>query len=173
MCAAIHTRRRRLPETQTDFAANHLVRCWIRWLKEQTVSVFSSSLSCVNMCWSCVATHILQPNIKINNIYALCGQFIRHHSLVLSYTCLCTSSRHRFNTLLETFFRYFGPCWHDIITVAADLLFWHLLNLPFHQISTVLYQFEIIWAFRSLLKECRRRSVHCGGKGMEMVSNSS
>jgi len=107
---------------------------------------------------------------------------------------------HRFNKVLETFLGDFGPYWHDSITQLLQIcrLHIHNVNLPFHHISKVLYwteiwwlwshlstvnslscsrnQFEMIWALWHGAISCwkqHQKMVHCGHKGMDMVSNNT
>ncbi len=55
------------------------------------------------------------------------------------------SSWHRFNKVLETFLRDFGPYWHDSITQLLQIcrLVIHDENLSFLHIPKVLYWIEI------------------------------
>ncbi len=110
--------------------------------------------------------------------------------------CL-NSSWHRFNKVLETFLRGSAPYWHDSITQLLQIrrLHIHDANLPFQHIPKMLYWTEIWWLWRleyseltvmfkkpvwddlsfvtrrvTLMKVAIRRWVHCGHKGMDMVS---
>ncbi len=63
--------------------------------------------------------------------YTLTGRFIRYTLLVQDWTSFCLQnclnySWHRFDKVLETFLRDFGPYWHDSITQLLHLL----LTLP-------------------------------------------
>ncbi len=74
-------------------------------------------------------------------------------SLFLTPVCLqscLNSSWHRFNKVLETFLRDFGPYWHDSITQFLQICRLHIhdVNLPFHHIPKVLYWIEIWWLWR-------------------------
>ncbi len=87
--------------------------------------------------------------------HTLTGNFIRYTLLVPGWTPLClqnclNSSWHRFNKVLETFFRDFGPYWHDSITQLLQICRLHIhdANLPFHHIPKVLYWIEIWWLWR-------------------------
>ncbi len=69
--------------------------------------------------------------------YTLTGHFIRYTLLVLGWTPFCLQNRlisswHRFNKVLETFFRYFGPYWDDSITQLLQICQLHIHdeNLP-------------------------------------------
>ncbi len=55
------------------------------------------------------------------------------------------SSWHRFNKVLETFLRDFGPYWHDSITQLLQICLLHIHdeNLSFHHIPKLLYWIEI------------------------------
>ncbi len=77
-------------------------------------------------------------------IGTLTGHFIRYTLLVTLPFCLqncLNSSWHRFNKVLETFLRDFGPYWHDSITQLLQICRLHIhdVNLPFHHIPKVLY----------------------------------
>ncbi len=83
-------------------------------------------------------------------IYTLTGHFIRYTLLVPGWTPFCIqnclhSSWHRFNKVLETFLRDFGPYWHDSITQFLQICQLHIhdANLPFHHIPKMLYWIEI------------------------------
>ncbi len=73
--------------------------------------------------------------------HTLTGHFIRYTLLVLGWTlfflqnCL-NSPWNRFNKMLETFLRDFGPYWHDSITQLLQICRLHIhdANLPFHHI---------------------------------------
>ncbi len=88
-------------------------------------------------------------------LYTLTGHFIRYTLLVPGWTPFClqnclNSSWHRFNKVLETFLRDFGPYWHDSITQLLQIC-WLLIhdgNLPFHHTTKVLYWIEICWLWR-------------------------
>ncbi len=87
--------------------------------------------------------------------HTLTGNFIRYTLLVPGWTPFChqnclNSSWHRFNKVLETFFRDFGPYWHDSITQLLQICRLHIhdANLPFHHIPKVLYWIEIWWLWR-------------------------
>ncbi len=67
------------------------------------------------------------------------GHFIRYTLLVPGWTPFClqnwlNSLWHRFNKVLETFLRDFGPYWHDSITQLLQICRLHIhdVNLPFH-----------------------------------------
>ncbi len=88
--------------------------------------------------------------------YTHTGHFIRYTLLVPGWTPFCfqnclSSSWHRFNKVLETFLRDFGPYWHDSITQLLQICRLHIhdANLPFHYIPKVLYWIEIWWLWRS------------------------
>ncbi len=90
--------------------------------------------------------------IILVTVYTLTGHFIRYTLLVPGWTPFClqnglNSSWHRFNKLLETFLRYFGPYWHDSITQLLQVCRLHIhdVNLPFHHIPKLLYWIEIWW----------------------------
>ena len=113
--------------------------------------------------------------------------------------CL-NSSWHRFNKALETFLRDF-PYFHESITQLLQICRLHIhdANLPFHHIPKVFYWIEIWWLWRPLeyselivmfkkpvwddlsfvtwhvilLEVAIRRWVHCGHKGMDIVSNNT
>ncbi len=77
--------------------------------------------------------------------------FIRYTLLVPGWTPFCLNSLwHRFNKVLETFLRDFGPYWHDSITQLLQICRLHIhdANLPFHHIPKVLYWIEIWWLWR-------------------------
>ncbi len=83
-------------------------------------------------------------------IYTLTGHFIRYTLLVPGWTPFCIqnclhSLWHRFNKVLETFLRDFGPYWHDSITQFLQICRLHIhdANLPFHHIPKMLYWIEI------------------------------
>ncbi len=89
-----------------------------------------------------------------DNIYiyicTLTGHFIRYTLLVRVWTPFClqnclNSSWHRFNKVLETFLRDFGPYCHDSITQLLQICRLHIhdVNLSFHHIPKVLYWIEI------------------------------
>ncbi len=90
-------------------------------------------------------------------IYTLTGHFIRYTLLVPGWTPFClqnclNSSWHRFNKMLETFLRDFGPYWHDSIMQLLYICWLHIhdANLPFHHIPKVLYWIEIWWLWRTV-----------------------
>ncbi len=64
--------------------------------------------------------------------------------------CL-NSSWHRFNKVLETLLRDFGPYWHDSITQLLQICRLHIHdeNLSFHHIPKMLYWIEIWWLWRT------------------------
>ncbi len=135
-------------------------------------------------------------------IHTLTGHFIRYTLLVPGWTPFClqnflNSSWHRFNKVLETFLRGFGPYWHDSITQICRLYIQDV-NLSFHHIPKLLYWIEIWWLWRPfeeselivmfkkpvwddlsfvtvyyLAGSSIRRWVHCSHKGMDMVSNNT
>ncbi len=117
--------------------------------------------------------------------------------------CFCLqnclhSSWHRFNKVLETFLRDFGPYWHDCIMQLLQICWLHIhdVNLLFHHIPNTLYWIEIWWLWRPfkynelivmfkkpvwddlsfltwhviLLEVATTRWVHYGHKGRDMVS---
>ncbi len=57
----------------------------------------------------------------------------------------------RFNKMLETLLRDFGPYCHDSITQLLQICRLHIHdeNLPFHHIPKMLYWIEIWWLWRS------------------------
>ncbi len=64
-------------------------------------------------------------------IYTLTGHFIRYTLLVPGWTPFCLQnclnySWHRFNKVLETFLRDFGPYWHDSITQLLYICWLHI-----------------------------------------------
>ncbi len=88
-------------------------------------------------------------------IHSLTGYFIRYTLLVLGWTPFClqsclNSSWHRFNKVLKTFLRDWGPYWHDSITQLLQICRLHIhdANLPFLRIQKVLYWIEIWWLWR-------------------------
>ncbi len=93
--------------------------------------------------------------------------FIRYTFLVPDWTpfslqnCL-NSSWHRFNKVLETFLRDFGPYWHDSITQWLQICRLHIhdVNLLFHHIPKVLYWIEIWWLWRLLVFEILRPAIY-------------
>ncbi len=93
---------------------------------------------------------IVNPKMKICWAHTLTGHFIRYTLLVPGWTpfylhkCL-NSWWYRFNKVLETFLRDFGPYWHDSITQLLQI---YDVNLPFHHIPKVLYWIEIWWLWR-------------------------
>ncbi len=83
--------------------------------------------------------------------WLLTGHFIRYTLLVLGLTPFClqnclNSSWHRFNNVMETFLRDFGPYWHDSITQLLLICRLHIhdANLRFHHI-TYIYIYIYIW----------------------------
>ncbi len=87
--------------------------------------------------------------------YTLTGHFIRYILLVSGWTHFClqncfNSSWRRFNKVLETFLRDFGPYCHDSITQFLQICRLHIhdVNLSFHHIPKVLYWIEIWWLWR-------------------------
>ncbi len=139
-------------------------------------------------------------------IYTLTGHFIRYTFLVPGWTHFCllnclNSSWHRFNKVLETFLRDFGPYWHDSITQLlqiyrlhihdanlpvpthpkAALLDWDLVTVEAiwvkwthcHVQETSLRRFEICDMVHYPAGSSIRRWVHCSHKGMDMVSNNT
>ncbi len=145
--------------------------------------------------------YLLFWNVWIPGKITLTGHFIRNTLLVPDWTPFClqnclNSSWHRFNKVLETFLRDFGPYWHDSITQLLQICRQHIYdaNLPFHHIpkcSIVLRysdcgghlskvnslscsrnQSEMIWCI-ILLEVAIRRWVHCSHKGMDVVSNNT
>ncbi len=76
--------------------------------------------------------HINKCNYYINtHTHTLTGHFIRYTLLVPGWTPFClqnclNSSWHRFNKLLETFLRDFGPYWHDSITQLLQICRLHI-----------------------------------------------
>ncbi len=142
-----------------------------------------------------------------NFIYTLTGHFIRYILLVPGWTpfflqnCL-NSSWHRFNKVLETFLRDFGPYWHDSITVSADLiksaahpwcespvpphpkgalLDWDLVTVEdiwvkwthCHVQETSLRWFELCDMMQYPAGISHQKMVHCSHKEMDMVSNNT
>ncbi len=92
-------------------------------------------------------------------IYTLTGYFIRYPLLVPGWTPFCfqnclNSSWHRFDKVLETFLRDFGPYWHDSITQLLQICRLHIhdANLPFHHIPKVLYWIDFWWLWRPFEK---------------------
>ncbi len=90
-----------------------------------------------------------------SNVHTLTGHFIMYTLLVPGWTPFClqnclNSSWHRFNKVLETFLRDFGPYWHDSITQLLQICRLHIhdVNLSFHHIPKVLYWIEIWWLWR-------------------------
>ncbi len=84
--------------------------------------------------------------------HTLTGHFFRYTLLVPGWTPFCLQnclnySWHRFNKVLETFLRDFGPYWHDSIMQLLQICQLHIHdgNLPFHHIPKVLYWIEIWW----------------------------
>ncbi len=80
-------------------------------------------------------------------VYSLTGHFIRYTSSAFIFclqNCLIYSW-HRFNKVLQTFLRDFGPYLHDSITQLLQICRLHIhdANLPFHHIPKVLYWIEI------------------------------
>ncbi len=64
-------------------------------------------------------------------VYSLTGHFIRYTSLEPGWTHFClqnclNSSWHRFNKVLETFLRDFGPYLHDSITQLLQICRLHI-----------------------------------------------
>ncbi len=61
---------------------------------------------------------------------------------------------HRFNKVLETFPRDFGPYWHDSITQLLQICRLHIhdANLSFHHIPKVVYWIEIWWLWRPFVE---------------------
>ncbi len=139
-------------------------------------------------------------------IYTVTGHFIRYTLLVPGWTPFClqnclNSSWYRFNKVLETFLRDFGPYCHDSITaVAADLstahpwcespsyttskgalLDWDLVTVEAiwvkwthcHVQETVWDWFELCDMLHYPAGSSIRRWVHCIHKGMDMVSNNT
>ncbi len=131
------------------------------------------------------------------HIYTHTGHFIRYTLLVPGRTPFCLHSLwHRFNKVLETFLRDFGPYWHDSIMQLLQICRLHIhdVNLPFHHIPNVLYWIEIWWLWRTFVWHVQETSlrwfdvcdivrypagrshqkmVHCSHKGMDMVSNNT
>ncbi len=139
---------------------------------------------CVCVC-VCVCVYIY--------IYTLTGHFIRYTLLVPSWTpfyiqnCL-NSSWHKFNKVLETFLRDFGPYWHDSmkwisrsttsqrcsIGLRSGDCGGHLSKV--NSLSGSRNQSEMIWALWHGALSCWkyiRRCVHCSYKGMDMVHQYS
>ncbi len=141
--------------------------------------------------------------LYIHNKYThtLTGHFIRYTLLVPGWTPFCLQnclnySWHRFNKVLETLLRDFGPYWHDSITQLLQICRLHIhdANLPFHHIPKVLYWIEIWWLWRPfeeselivmfkkpvwddlsfvtwciiLLEVSIRRCLYCSHKGMDI-----
>ncbi len=87
--------------------------------------------------------------------HTLTGHFIRYTLLVPGWTPFCLHNRlnsvwHRFNKMLDTFLRDFGPYWHDSITQLLQICRLHIhdVNLPFQHIPKILYWIEIWWLWR-------------------------
>ncbi len=116
-------------------------------------------------------------------IYTLTGHFIRYTLLVLGWTPFClqnclNSSRHRFNKVLETFLRDFGPYWHDSITQLLQICRLHIYiyiyafsrrfypkRLTLHS-SYSFYSTSMMQISRSTTSQrcsIRLRSGDCGG----------
>ena len=123
------------------------------------------------------------------------ADFIRYTLLVPGWTPFCLQNClnplwHRFNKVLETFLREFGPYWRVSITQLLQICRLHIhdVNLPFHHILKGLYWIDIWWLWRPfeyseliiifkkpvwddsrsmtwrviLLEVAIRRWVHCG-----------
>ncbi len=111
---------------------------------------------------------------KLRNVgSALTGHFIRYTLLVPGWTPFClqnclNSSWHRFNKVLKTFLRDFGPYWHDSITQLQQICWLHIhdAKLPFHHIPKVLYWIEIWWLWGHLSKV---NSLSCSRNQSEMI----
>ncbi len=78
----------------------------------------------------------------------LTGPFIRYTLLVPGWTLFCLQnclnySWHRFNKVLETFLRDFGPYWHDSITQLLQICQLHIHDA---NLSCSRNQSEMIWA---------------------------
>ncbi len=108
--------------------------------------------------------------------HTLTNHFIRYTFLVPGWTPFClqnclNSSRHRFNKVLETFLRDFGPYWHDNITQLLQIcrLLIHDVNLPFHHTPKVLYWIEIWWLWRPFGKVATIMSPSCSRNQSEMI----
>ncbi len=140
--------------------------------------------------------------------HSLTGHFIRYTLLVLGWTPFClqnclNSSWHRFNKVLETFLRDFGPYWHDSITQLLQICRLHNQYIYGTGISrsTTSQRCSIglrsgdcgdhlskvnslskkpVWDDLSFVTWCIillevviRRWEHCSHKGMDMVSNNT
>ncbi len=102
--------------------------------------------------------------------YTLTDHFIRYTLLVPGWTPVClqnclNSSWHRFNKVLETFLRDFGPYWYDSITQLLQICRLHIhdVNLSFHHIPKVLYCTEIWWLWSKV------NSLSCSRNQSEMI----
>ncbi len=109
---------------------------------------------------ACICTQYNISQHHVSNCDTLAGHFIRCTLLVPGWTPFwlqnyLNSSWHRFNKVLETFLRDFGPYWHDSITQLLQIcrLHKHDVNLSFHHIPKVLYWIEIWWLWRPWVKE--------------------
>ncbi len=108
---------------------------------------------------ACICTQYNISQHHVSNCDTLAGHFIRYTLLVPGWTPFwlqnyLNSSWHRFNKVLETFLRDFGPYWHDSIKQLLQICRLHIhdANLPFHHIPKVLYWIEIWWLWKPWVK---------------------
>ncbi len=144
------------------------------------------------------------PQIIFYRIYTLTGHFIRYTLFVPGWTPFClqnclNSSWHRFNKMLETFLRDFGPYWHDSITQLLQICCRSMIRISRSTTSQSCFiglrscdcrghlskvnslscsrnmkddLSFVAWCI-ILLEVAIRRWVHCSHKGMDMVSNNT
>ncbi len=123
--------------------------------------------------YACLS-HIYTHTHTHTHIYIILNVYTHRYSLLVSgWTPFClqnclNSLWHRFNKVLETFLRDFGPYWHDSITQLLQICRLHIHddNLSFHHIPKVLYWIEIWWCGGHLSKV---NSLSCSRNQSEMI----
>ncbi len=102
--------------------------------------IYFIKLKYINNYFYCLII-LLLLNIYLHiHTYTLTGHFIRYILLVPGWTPFClqnclNSSWHRFNKVLETFLRDFGPYWHDSITQLLQIYRLHIHDANLHHIT--------------------------------------
>ncbi len=132
---------------------------YIQMVKAKCIFLPNHNFNAISLAMLTINKH--SKEYKYSYIYicihipTLTGHFIRFTLLVPGWTPFCLqnclhSSWHRFNKVLETFLRDFGPYWHNSVMQLLQICRLHIhdANLPFHHIPKVLCWIEIWWLWR-------------------------